>query len=285
MKLSLLINRIKDSDFRSLIDSRYGIGYMEKSFLKNWFNPFATVWLNFRSFPFIQALHFPVWVYGRPRLYGLSGKMIISGPVRTGMIKFNIVKPGAPGNMATQSELINIGTIKFSGSCEIGTGNKIVNGYKSILTIGKDSVIMDRCCVACHESIIIGDNTRIAHNCQIMDTNYHFIADLNKRQISKRTGKVFIGAGCWICNSTSIMMGAKVPDYAIVGSNSLVNRDFSQYTNGCIIAGSPAKLIKENYVRVFNTKIENQIWKYWRDNNSDYFPIKDLDIEVLTKYK
>lgn len=55
---------------------------------------------------------------------------------------------------------------------------------------------MDRCCIAVHEKIVIGGNSRIAHSCQIMDTNYHFVADLNKMEISPRTNPVNIGKGC-----------------------------------------------------------------------------------------
>lgn len=38
-----------------------------------WFNPFATLYLNLRCVPLKQALKFPVFVFGRPRLYSTFG--------------------------------------------------------------------------------------------------------------------------------------------------------------------------------------------------------------------
>lgn len=42
-----------------------------------WFNPLATIYLNFRSFPLKQAFHLPVYVYGRPHMYFLTGNMYV----------------------------------------------------------------------------------------------------------------------------------------------------------------------------------------------------------------
>lgn len=285
MKIKYLFSRLRESSVRSKLDSLYGIGRIEKLIYSNWFNPLATLWINFRSFPIKQAILLPIWVYGRPRLYCLSGKMIILSKPKSGMIKFNIVKYGAPGNMDSQTELYNLGKIEFFGKFEIGTGNKIVTSYGKTLTLGDNSVLMDRCCIAVHESVSIGDNTTIAHNCQIMDTNYHFIADMLNRRIPKRTSPIKIGSGCWVCNSSSIMMGSCLPDYAIIASHSVVNQDFSDALGGCIIAGIPAKIIKKDCVRVFNSSVEKQIWSYFRDNDDSPFPINDLDIEELVRYK
>lgn len=284
MNIKTILSKLSTPYYRSRIDSQYGIGRLERLFYSNWFNPVATLYVNFRSFPFLQAIRLPLWVYGRPRFYSLSGRMRVDGKISSGMIKFNMVKFGAPGNMSSKSELYNLGDILFKGKCEIGTGNKIIVGYGKSLSLGNNSVIMDRCCIAVHEKIVIGGNSRIAHSCQIMDTNYHFVADLNKMEISPRTNPVNIGKGCWICNSSSIMPGSNIPDYAIVGSHSLVNRDFSQYTKGCIIAGTPAKLIKEGFVRVFNSNVENDIWKYYNINGKSVYHIDGYSIEQLVDY-
>lgn len=92
----------------SKINNRYGLGALELCLASNWFNPFATIYLNLRSFPFTQAFKFPVWVYGQPRLYSLNGNMLIEGKVKSGMIKFNKTNL-APNNMGVQSEIINKG--------------------------------------------------------------------------------------------------------------------------------------------------------------------------------
>lgn len=284
MNIRYILSRLKDPKTRVKIDSRFGIGKLENLYYKNWFNPFATIWVNFRSFPFRQAIKFPFWVYGRPRFYSLSGKMRINGKVTSGLIKFNIVKPGAPGNMSTQSEIQNLGEIIFDGRCDIGTGNKIMVSYGAELCLGNNTVIADNTSFGCHKYIRIGEGSRIANRSQIMDTDFHFIADLNKKIIRSRFKPIIIGKYCWICNGSYIMKGSKIPDYAIVSGNSYVNKDFSDATGGCIIAGSPATVKKTGIVRVFNTDIEDKIWKFWNENPDIPFPIYGYSIEDLTRY-
>ena len=82
-------------------------------------------------------------------------------------------------------------------------------------------------------------------------------------------------------------MGSVIPDYTIVGSHSLVNKriHIENSIGGCIIAGIPAKIVRSNMVRVFNSDIENKIWEFWRNNHTDYFPIENISIDEMAKYK
>ena len=68
-----------------------------------------------------QAIRFPFYAYGRPRIYGLSGNMLIDGPVKPGMILFNhsMHRFGAPSLMSVQSEICNRVIIICKGSCDI----------------------------------------------------------------------------------------------------------------------------------------------------------------------
>lgn len=283
MKIASALKRLKDPKFRTLVDSKYGLGRFEKLIFANWFNPFLTLWINFRSLPIKKAIFLPIWIYGRPRLYCLSGRIKFNCKIKSGIVKFNLVKFGAPSNMSRQSEIYNLGSIVFNGRIDIGTGSKIIVSYDGEINFGDMCKIMDNCTLASHEYISIGYGVVVANNCQITDTNFHFIADFNKEIIPRRTKKISIGKSCWICNSSSIMMGAVLPNYAIVGSHSIVNKDFSQIVGGCIIAGAPAKLIKEGFAPVFNTEIEDKIWKYWnQEASSDVFPIGNLTIEDIS---
>ena len=67
---------------------------------------------------------------------------------------------------------------------------------------------------------------------------------------------VSIGNFSWIGNRSTIGPGAKLPDYTIVASNSFVNKDFSS-----LIGGIPAKLIREGWTRVWDTKREFEYQK------------------------
>ena len=268
--------RIKELTFKKFIhrvDLKIGFSALERLFSKNWFNPFATIYLNLRSFPLAQAIKMPVWVYGCPRFYELSGRMIVDGKVSSGMIRFNQVKPGAPSNMSVKSEILNKGLIIFHGVGLIGTGNKIVVGSKATLDIGKNFKITDMCNIGCFRSVFIGEQSWIVHRCQIFDSNYHYVANFAKGTVPDYSKPIRIGKGCWICNSSTITGNAVLPDYTIVASNSLVNKDMSDIPESSMIGGTPAKLIVTGFRKIENSKIENEILKFYNDTPDGMFKI------------
>lgn len=67
---------------------------------------------------------------------------------------------------------------------------------------------------------------------------------------------ISIGNFSWIGNRTTIGPGSILPDYTIVASNSLVNKDFSILNPYSTIGGIPAKFIREGWTRVWDTERE-----------------------------
>lgn len=259
----------------SVLDSRYGFGRLERLFFTNWFNPVATLWLNFRSLPIFQALRFPIFVYGRPRFYSLSGRIKIEGKVTPGMIKFNVVLPGAPSNMSVQSELYNDGLIIFRGEGEIGTGNKVLVSTYGVLDIGERFRISDMCNITCLTRVTLGKLCRLAHRGQILDGSFHYVANFNKRSIQNHTRPVQIGDQCWIGNSSTVSAGAVLPNFVIVASNSLVGRDYAYLKEGSLIGGAPAKLIAEGVYRVEDSEANAIIGDYFRLTEEPIYHIPD----------
>ncbi len=268
MKLLKAIQQYGAGALWRFFDSKYGLGKLEYLININWFNPFLTLWVNLRSFKLKQAIKMPFWVYGRPRFYGLSGQMVIKGQVACGQIKFNKVRPGAPSLMSCQSELYNLGTIIYEGkNIVIGCGNKIFVERKAVLTLGENLMIQDMTNIGCLRSITIKGMTMLTHRCQVMDSNYHYIADFNKMIVPDRTKPIEIGYGCWIGNSSTIMPGISLPDYTIVCSNSLVNKAINNISENSIVGGIPAKLISKGYRRVDNFDYNEFIRRYYRDSH------------------
>lgn len=205
------------------LDDRYGFQALIRSLTGHWFNPFATLYINFFSFPFRQAIKFPMFVYGTPGLYHVVGDMRIIGKVKTGMIEFNKANSlNAPHQLAN-SELSNLGTIIFHGKARIGCASRLLVQKNALLELGANVIIGDNINLGCHQYISIGEQTRITHRCQIQESNHHFIANMSTRTVKPCTRPISIGRGCWICNSTTLTAGATIPDFCIVASNSLVN--------------------------------------------------------------
>ena len=271
-------------DLIQIIDRKFGLGAIEKFFASNWFNPFYTLYLNFRSFSFNQAIRLPFFVYGFPHFSCLSGRMIVEGDVTTGMIKFNKIMPGAPSNMAIPSEINNQGIIIFRGKGFIGTGNKIFVAFKGKLEIGENFKITDWCNIGCFTSVKIGAQSRITHRCQLLDSNYHYVADFEKGVVPYHSHPIFIGKGCWICNSSTVSGGSILPDFTIVASNSLVYKVYSTLPVNSMIGGAPAKLIKTGLRKIENSIVEKRIFDYYRSHPENIYNIPPQDNSDLYSF-
>lgn len=280
---------LNDNSFPSLLrkfNNKYGLGALEHYAYINWFNPFLTFYVNLRSFSWKQAWRFPIWIYGRPKLFSLNGSMKIIGDVKSGMIRFNFINPGSPSNAGVQSELINHGTIIFRGTAYIRTGCHINVNFNAILEIGNHVIIGNNINIGCLKKIQIGDNTRISHMSQILDSNYHFTINANKKEVFPTTTPIFVGRNCWIANTTTISKGAVIPDYTIVCSNSLVNKDFSSLDKGSIIGGTPAKPLTSGHYLINNLEMEKIIASHFKSHPDEKFKLsKDMDLTNLTEFE
>jgi acetyltransferase-like isoleucine patch superfamily enzyme len=88
-------------------------------------------------------------------------------------------------------------------------------------------------------SITIGKGSIIGPNVGIITAN-HDPNDIDRHLPGK---DIVIGDKCWIGMNSVILPGVILGDNTIVGAGSVVN---SSYKNGhCIIAGSPALMIKD----------------------------------------
>jgi acetyltransferase-like isoleucine patch superfamily enzyme len=113
--------------------------------------------------------------------------------------------------------------------------------------------IMPGCYIHGHGKTYIGDYTAISANVGIITSNHDVYC--NKDYTPEK--EVRIGDYCWIGMNSVILPGVKLGDFTIVGAGSVVTKSFPE--GHCIIAGNPAKLIrnleKEKCVR-YKSKYE-----------------------------
>ena len=273
------------AEINNILDERYGLGKLELHLSSKWYNPLASVYICFRSLPFFQAIKLPIAIYGWPRFFRLTGKIKIEGKTFFKMIKINSSLAGGPGNGSKATEIFNSGTIIFSGPVKIGSGCKLNILRPGILHINSNVRIGHDNFISCFNEVFIGENTGFAHKCQILDSDYHFCANMTTHTIKNCTLPIHIGKGCWIANSSSIMKGSSLPNYTIIGSNSLVNKDFSQLEPGSVIGGQPAKLIAQNIWRINNNNLNTQLLNYFSQSDNNIRPkyqlSEDITIEQL----
>lgn len=228
-------------------------------------NVWKTVYLNFKTQRFSDAIKFPILVYGKLKILWCSGKIILEGPITKGRFKigynsdkFSAQKGGAMLNLT--GKIISHGLFACSVDCLIE-----VNGT---LELEDCSYFGNMSKVRCHSYIKFGKGSRIATECQVFDTNFHYTRNIHTGEVHRKSGKIVIGDYCWIGNRSSLMKGTVLPDYSIVAGNSLCNRDYSvEAPVAPLIGGIPAKIIgKGGNVRIFDIILEQEIDEYFSLN-------------------
>lgn len=126
-------------------------------------------------------------------------------------------------------------SFRFNGENIIFYQNgEIICGKSSY--IGKHSSIQS---ISGHK-VQIGCNCSISHYVHIYTCNNS--ADQDFANINEKTmGDVLIGDYCWIGIKSSIIGPATIGENAVIGANSLVNRDLPPHS---ISIGVPARVVK-----------------------------------------
>lgn len=96
------------------------------------------------------------------------------------------------------------------------------------------------------DDINIGKNVLVGGNCKIIDNDFHpLLASqrINQKVDDMKKRPINIGDGCFIGVNSIILKGTILGKNCVVGAGSVVS---GIYPDNVIIAGNPAKIIKEN---------------------------------------
>lgn len=180
-----------------------------------------TIWFNFRHLPVRHAIKLPILLY-KPHLRHNSGKFIINGDVRFGMIRL-----GAPSvSIFPNSGIVieNRGTVIFDGKCFMGNDCAITTGEKGILRIGNGFHASAGAKIICYHSIKFSSDVRIGWKTMILDTDFHSMKSIDGTKRTKGYGPIEIGQNCWIASFCKILKNTAIPPYCTVASGTLLNR-------------------------------------------------------------
>jgi acetyltransferase-like isoleucine patch superfamily enzyme len=127
------------------------------------------------------------------------------------------------------------------GRVKLGPGVGVVTGPGAKLSIGDDTYITASSIIYCANEIEIGSGCAIAWNTTIIDTDFHHIYYPDGTQ-NELTAPIRIGNKVWIGCNTTILKGVTIGDNAVIGANTLVNRDVPP---NCLAVGNPMRIIQE----------------------------------------
>ena len=158
-------------------------------------------------------------------------------------------------------------TVVIEDFCQLKNCSIIISGNNNIIHIGKWSTLInaEMCIEDDGNEIILGEHTRIlgkTHLAAIEGTKIlvgkdsmfssdvhfrtgdsHSILDINGKRING-SDDIVLGEHVWVGTKVTCLKGARVPDHSIIGACALVTGKFQ--TPNCVLAGVPAKIVKEN---------------------------------------
>lgn len=159
------------------------------------------------------------WYY-KNKLYRKMGKKAKNVSVK-GKLSFE------NGSVEIGENCILYPDVSFAGNGKIQIGNNCKIGSHVILYANKNG------------GVSIGDNTIIAAQTYIIDSNHGTDAGELIQKQPLQASKVTIGSDCWIGADVTIIKGAVIEDGAVIGAKSLVN---SRIEKNGIAFGIPAKV-------------------------------------------
>lgn len=223
-------------------------------------NLIKTIEFNFKMLPFRQAKKLPVLFYGKTDFRSLRGEVKLKGPVSTAMIRVGIKDEYVDTSVGNTIWTIN-GTIIFNGPLKMWRGSYIVVAKNAVLNIGSQQTKLgSNLKIFCFDHISIGNCVRIAWECQIYDTSFHYLELLNRdNEVRPLSSPVVIGDRVWLGNRSTVSKGAVIPDDTVVASGSMVNKDFSQIEPYTMLAGCPAVVKATGLRRIFDRKQEKEL--------------------------
>ena len=175
---------------------------------------------NFKHLPFSQARKLPILLY-KADLRNTKGKIIISTPVRFGMIRLGVESVSIFPNNGVMIE--NRGKIIFHGNTMIGNNSAISLGEKGVVEFGDNFMATTGLKLVCYDSVSFDRNVLIGWNVQIVDTDFHMLKNVNGGG-KKGYGPIRVGSDVWIANGCKIYKNVTIPSLCVVGADTILHK-------------------------------------------------------------
>jgi acetyltransferase-like isoleucine patch superfamily enzyme len=141
----------------------------------------------------------------------------------------------------------NNNTIYFGESFKIYEKcNILIEGDNCIIFLGEKSTLGsgNLFCGEGNTKICIGKNCMLSREVYMNTSDFHSIMDATSQKRINPPQDIFIDDHVWVGFNTTISKGAVLGKNSIVASRSLVSG--KEFPSNVILAGIPAKIIKEN---------------------------------------
>lgn len=202
--------------------------------------------LKFNLYYFgLKGLKFPAIVYKGFQLERIKGSIELK------QCELGILQLGgrATGVLSKKEKGIwNVsGKIYVEGKAFIGNKSKIIISETGNLHLGDKFYVSGSLNLICHKNIYFGNDVIVSWDCQIMDTDFHQITNLDNESYPMY-GDIYISNHVWIGSDCTILKGSFINDNSVVATKALVSK---KYYDTNIIIGKYNEILKKriNWIR------------------------------------
>ncbi len=219
----------------------------------NWYQ---TLKINFKAFTFKDAVLLPIIVYRGFVITEFKGKIKLTIKPKIGLIGFGQSYEIFRRKRNCGEAIIN-GLLEVNGKIQFGLDTKLYIKKDAILKLGHINSFASRTEIICFKNISIGNWVQFGNDCLITDTNFHELKDLSTDNKLPMNKDITIGSYNFIGARSTVKGNTVTPNNCLVATNTLLNKNYSSLVENIILGGIPAKLVKENIVRDWETEKKN----------------------------
>lgn len=221
-------------------------------------NFLKSIYYNLRLFGVLKGYKLPIIIGYHVKIYRL-GKIFIPDNATTGMVSLGVLSYKSMDESG-MLKLNNSGEIYFYEKAKIHPSAKIRVGKNGVLIFKGKNTVGSSSRIVCWNKIEIGWNTGCSWNCQIFDTDFHFLYDMVAQRPLKRTSPVMIGDNVFIGNHCNIGKGTKLSNGSIVSSYSKISGNYLKKGENLLLSSPSAQIIGENYTmtHAWDTDVEKK---------------------------
>lgn len=194
---------------------------------------------------FARKYFFPIKAKGKGNIINLHKTVVKNNAIISVYGENSSIYIGKNCNL-TNVDIILIGD---NNSLTIGPNTKISGPAKILLEGNSTFVIGEGCGIRTSEillrdaNIFIGQKCMFAHGIIIRNHDSHKIFNRESQLIQNEPKDIHIGNHVWLGQNCTILKGTKIGDDSVIATGAIVTKGCG---NGCILAGNPAKIVKEN---------------------------------------
>ena len=204
---------------------------------------FRSVYFNLKYFPLKTAVRLPVLVSSNMLLKCTKGKIIIEGPIFTGMVRLGYGDMALFDRRRSKGIWEIKGLVVFKGKAWIGQGTKISVGQAGKIIFGSEFEVTANSAVVSYSEIEFGEKCLLSWDVLVMDTDFHTILSADGAVINAPK-PVKIEDNVWIGCRSTILKGSHVGSGSVIAAGSVVAKKLEGQRT--IYGGPDAKVLKEN---------------------------------------